>query len=141
MIVEVNFIHLLIAVAIISFVYTVIGYHCGKQIGRARTLKLMVEMGYKPPNTAMIWEFLLRNLCNDNNIEITRTKEDYERARPGLEKLIKAGYFVDNPYELTSSFWIMAAGEGIERVTYFEREPEGFRVVDAVLNDLFDRAA
>lgn len=89
----------------------------------------------------MIWEFILRNLCNDNNIEITRTKEDYERAQPGLKKLIAAGYFADNPYELTDSFWMMAAGEETERVTYFEREPEGFRVVDVVLNDLFDRAA
>ena len=141
MIVEVNFLHLLIVVAIIALLYAAIGYHCGKAIGRARTLQLLIAKGYKPPNTAMIWEFLLWNLSDDNNIEIMRTREDYERARPGLEKLIAAGYFADNPYELTGSFWIMAAGEGTERVTYFERESEGFRVVDAVLNDLFDRAA
>ena len=68
-----------------------------------------------------------------------RSRFDYMRAKPGLERLIRAGYFKDNPYDIESSYWQIAAGEETTAAAFFSKEPEGYRIVQQVLQQLFDR--
>lgn len=140
-IVEINFLHLLAVTAALTILYGAVGFYCGKKIGKLNTVTQMTKAGYKQLDTKMIWDLILRNMSNDNNVEIARTQDDYERVELGLEKLITAGYFADNPYKLTDSFWMIASGSESERIAYFQRESEGFEIVDTVLTDLLERAS
>ncbi len=87
----------------------------------------------------IVWEYILRNFSNDNNFDCMRSQFDYMRAKPGLERLIRAGYFKDNPYDIESSYWQIAAGEETNAAAFFSKEREGYRIVQRVLQQIFDR--
>lgn len=90
-------------------------------------------------NAEIILAGLIDTMNADNNGFWTYTLNDLERTRPHIEKLYEAGYFQDSMKDLDGSWWICAAGERDEAKMFFNKEPKAYAILDAVLNEIFDR--
>lgn len=86
-----------------------------------------------------VFDELVSVMGSDSGVCFRAQPEDYERALDAVAVMIRAGYFACEVEDLDGDYWQMAAGEHTERPERFNRAPEAFAVVDAVLEDIFDR--
>ena len=129
---------LMFSLAISGIVSIVVGYIVAKETER-RVKCFVIGAGYVQMTPLMIWHFIIEALCSDNGFRFKSTSVDFSRVTDALITMRDAGYFVDDPFDTNSSFWMMAAGECEEKKKFFSREPEAFQVIENVLNEIFER--
>lgn len=96
------------------------------------------------PDSQTVFSRLLQVMEEDNVFyDFPYTISQQLRALEPIRLLVEAGYFEereDRPWNhLDGDYWQCAAGERDEAAAHFSRAPEAYAVLDAVLNEIFDR--
>jgi len=86
-----------------------------------------------------IFNLLLQCMEDDNGGPMPATEAQRAAALPMIELCCSAGYFADDPADLDSSFWRLAAGERSECREFFCRVPDSvYEPLDKILGDVFN---
>jgi len=108
-------------------------------VARKRYAAPQASAGEKaPPITAEeVWIRLISIMEKDNGYTFPFTVGNFAPAREAIQSLIRQGFFLDDPNDLKSDFWLAAAGDQDAAIAHF---PIGsFDDLSKALNVVFDR--
>ena len=83
-----------------------------------------------------VWLTLLEVLSTDNGCDFSSTTGQFQQVKASLQQLIDEGFFMDDPNDLNSDYWCLAAG-GDD--IWLERFPKIAEKVNQVLEEIFEQ--